>query len=168
VVCWNTASAAFSIQGGKVRATDCVTIRHTTNWRSKAQKAREMLELTNLYYSRVEECFNRLIQTPFHDSDFSQYSKKLYPDVQKPNGKKLDRSKTRDKLRELFHHGRGLDHPDVKGTRWAAWNAVTEFVDHEKTYYEGSRGGVSDSRMNSVIWGQGAQIKKNALDLLVV
>lgn len=86
----------------------------------------------------------------------------------KENGKTLDRSKTREQLRGLFHHGCGLDHPDVKGTRWAAWNAVTDSIDHTKKYYPGTRGDVSDSRMNSVIWGQGSQIKKNALDLLAM
>ena len=53
-------------------------------------------------------------------------------------------------------------------TAWAAYNAITEYVDHNKTYYEGKHGGISDVRMNSVIWGQGSQIKKKALDLLSV
>ena len=59
VVCWNTASAAFEISGGRVHATDCVSIVHRPNWKDRAAEAREALELTNLYYQRVEECFQR-------------------------------------------------------------------------------------------------------------
>ena len=169
VVCWNTASAAFNIHGGKVRAaTDCVSIRHTKHWKSKAEEARSVLELTNAYYARLEECFQKLIKAPLRESDYTKFAAKMYPDEPKEDGKKIDRSKQRDALRELFHHGKGNEHPDVAGTRWAAYNSITEYVDHEKQYYEGKFGGIADVRMNSTIWGQGSQIKKKALDLLSV
>jgi len=168
VVCWNTASAAFDIDGGKVKATDCVTLRHTKHWKDHAKEAREVLRLTNLYYDRLEECFNKLLQTPLRESDFTKFANKIYPDGENEKGKTIDRSKNRDALRALFHHGRGNDHPDVKGTRWAAYGAITEYIDHEKRYYESKYGTVNDTRMNSVIWGQGANVKKAALDLLAV
>jgi len=169
VVCWNTASAAFGIRGGKVQATDCVTIKHTTHWRDKTDEVREILDLTNVYYTRLEECFNKLIATPMNVTEFDGFAKKLYPDEQKKGqDKPIDRSKTREQLKSNWFDGIGLDHPDVKNTRWAAWNAVTEYIDHDRKYYEGKTGGVADIRMNSVIWGQGSQIKKKALDLLAV
>jgi len=168
VVCWNTASAAFQIKGGKVQASDCVTLRHTKHWRDHAKEAREVLNLTQLYYKRLEECFQKLIATPLRESDFSKFASKLYPDSENDKGGKIDRSKQRQALKELFHHGMGNDHPDVKGTRWAAYNAVTEYIDHHKQYYAGKTGGIEDTRMNSVIWGQGADFKKTALDLLAV
>lgn len=168
VVCWNTASAAFQIQDGKVRATDCVSIRHTRHWKDNAKEARQVLDLSNVYYKRLEECFNKLLAAPFRESDFTKFSNKLYPDGENQKGKKIGRSKQRDSLKELWHHGVGNDHPDVKGTRWAAWNAVTEHIDHEKRYYDSKFGTVSDTRMNSVIWGPGSAFKKQALDLLTV
>ena len=169
VVCWNTASAAFNIKGGKVTATDCVSIRHTTHWRDRTDEARKMLDLTNIYYARIDECFNRLIKQPMTNDQFGQFTEKLYPDGKsKTTEKPIDRSKVRESLVKSWHGGIGLDHPDVRNTRWAAWNAVTEYVDHDKKYYEGKTGGISDNRMNSVIWGQGSQVKKQALDLLSV
>jgi len=168
VVCWNTASAAFQIRGGKVEATDSVSIRHTIHWKNHAKEAREILNLTNLYYDRLEECFQKLIKSKFRESDFTRFANKLFPDGVNEKGNTIDRSWLRDPLRGLFHHGRGNDHTDVKGTRWAAYNAVTEFIDHEKVYYESQYGGVADTRMNQVIWGPGSNIKKRALDLLTV
>jgi phage/plasmid-like protein (TIGR03299 family) len=168
VVCWNTASAAFQIQGGRVRATDAVSIMHTKGWKERAAEVRQILDLTNLYYQRLEECFQKLLATPLRESDFTVFAKKLYPDGEKKDGGVLDRGEIRETLRTIWHTGIGLDHPDVKGTRWAAYNAVTEFIDHHKKYNDGKYGEVADIRMNSVIWGQGSQIKKQALELLSV
>ncbi len=171
VVCWNTVSAAFDIRNGKVNATDCVGVYHFRNWKDRAAQAREVLDLTTLYYKRVEECFQRLVQTPFRNSDFSTFTKKLYPDTQKEGSKKVDRSVIREKLTTLFHAGIGQDHPDVKNTRWAAYNAVTEYIDHQGKYLtklDGQDLDVASARMNSIVWGHGAQVKKQALDLLTV
>lgn len=164
VVCWNTASAAFGIRDDKVTATDCVSIWHTRNWRKHAAQAREVLHLTDLYYGRVEECFQRLVATPFRDSDFTTFAKKLLPDGKRDDGTPIDRTKVRDTLKYLFRQGIGQDHPDVRNTRWAAYNAVTEYVDHVR----GNNAGEADGRMRSVMWGNGAQLKKRALDMLSV
>jgi hypothetical protein len=61
-----------------------------------------------------------------------------------------------------------MDHPDVRNTRWAAYNAVTKYVDHYCRYLKGKHGGREDVRMNHVIWGQGAQLKKQVLEMLSV
>ena len=123
-------------------------------------RRREALELTNLYYQRVEECFQRLLQRPFGDNDFTTLAQRLYPDQPKKDGGTLDRSAARAKLTRLFHEGKGMDHPEVKNTRWAAYNAVTEYVDHYWRYQKGKYGGPEDVRMNHVIWGQGRSVEK--------
>lgn len=169
VVCWNTASAAFQIRGGRVKATDCMTIYHTKNWKDCLGQAREILDVTNIYYQQLEKCFQQLQATPFRESDFTKFVAKMYPDEEKPSGTgKIDRSKIREEIRAIYHTGIGLDHPHVKNTRWAAYNAITEYVDHHKKYYEGKYGAEADMRMNAVIWGGGAQTKKEALELLTV
>ena len=61
---------------------------------------------------------------------------------------------------ELFN-GRaiGSDIKGVAGTRWAALNAVTELVDHE-------RGRSDNTRIESAWFGTGAALKNRALELL--
>ena len=61
-----------------------------------------------------------------------------------------------------------IGYAPVKDTRWAAWNAVTEYVDHEREYKKGKTGDVADVRMNSIVWGYASDIKKKALELLAV
>jgi hypothetical protein len=63
----------------------------------------------------------------------------------------------------LFHHGKGHDNPAVAGTVWAAYNGVTEFVDHARGTQSGSDH--SSRRLHSVWFGQGAGTKSRALSL---
>jgi hypothetical protein len=46
----------------------------------------------------------------------------------------------------LFERGRGNDMAGVKGTAWAAYNAVTEYITHE-------RGRSDDNRVNAAWFG---------------
>ena len=61
---------------------------------------------------------------------------------------------------ELFNGGAiGAAMPGVAGTRWAALNAVTQLIDHE-------RGRSDSTRMESAWFGTGAMIKTRAMALL--
>ncbi len=53
--------------------------------------------------------------------------------------------------------GRGALLPGSRGTAWGLLNAVTEYVDHRR------RSRSQDHRLDSAWFGQGAQLKENAL-----
>ncbi len=62
----------------------------------------------------------------------------------------VERRSVADNVLEILERGgRGLDLPGVKGTAWAAYNAATEYVNHE-------RGNDPAQRMNTVWFGIGA------------
>jgi len=168
VVCWNTVSAAFQIYGGRVRATDTMSILHRGGWKNKLQEARKVLELSEIYQAQAQKRFEWLRKQKMKTPEFKAFAEQMWPDEEKDDGKIIDRSKLRDAVRQLYHHGVGNEVNGVKGTRWAALNAVTEYIDHHRTYSKGKYGDVSDNRMNSVVWGSGANIKKKALELLSV
>ncbi len=56
----------------------------------------------------------------------------------------------------LFEHGRGNDMAGVRGTVWAAYNAVTEYLTH-------ANGADADKRYSSLWFG--ANANKNLLAL---
>jgi len=58
-----------------------------------------------------------------------------------------------DRILHLFEHGRGNDLPGVRGTAWAAYNAVTEYNTWE-------RGRSVDNRINNVWLSQSGPISR--------
>ncbi len=61
-----------------------------------------------------------------------------------------------DAIVENFEAGQGSDLPDARGTYWSAYNAVTEYLSHE-------RGRSADSRLNALWFGEGATLNGKAL-----
>lgn len=69
----------------------------------------------------------------------------------------------RERLLNLAETGRGTDLPGVKGTYWGLFNAVTEFVDHDKP----AKGRIAtrsteDIRLESITTGGGDLMKQRA------
>lgn len=56
------------------------------------------------------------------------------------------RARFQDEFIRLFHQGKGNDMAGVKGTAWAAYNAVTDYISHE-------RGNSDDNRLNGQWFG---------------
>ena len=63
-----------------------------------------------------------------------------------------------ERIQPLFEKGRGNDLPGVRGTWWAAYNAVSEYLTHE-------RGRAADTRLDSLWFGQGANLNGRALSV---
>ncbi|RLC38848.1 hypothetical protein DRH27_01310 [Candidatus Falkowbacteria bacterium] len=170
VVCNNTLSAAFSMYGNK-KPQDCVSIRHTKNYKERISEAREVLGLTELYYERLEATCQKLFETPMITTEFKAFAKELLPD----NKKDKETSKLiaapvtvnkRNEMLELFKNGTGIKGTAVANTRWAAYNAVTEYADHKGTVRVADTSDYGNARMKSIVWGSGSTLKKKALALL--
>ena len=67
------------------------------------------------------------------------------------------------KIIPLFEHGRGNDLPGVKGTYWAAFNSIAEFLAYER----GTRNTTQDERLNNLWFGTSAEINRRALNTAV-
>lgn len=156
VVCMNTLGAALS-----GRTDSMLKIRHTRNYGSKVTQAREVLKLTDHYYKVMEYDFNRLLDEQYSAGQMRTLTETLFPSDGKPSTKTKN---NRAKVLELFHTGRGQ--AAVANTRWAAWNAVTEYVDHYATVRRHGEAPEGEARMNSAILGSGSDLKQKALNLL--
>ena len=64
-----------------------------------------------------------------------------------------------DTLIGLYEHGKGNDLPGVKGTAWAGFNSVVEYIDYIR--------GTDENRAKSILYGSGATLKQKAWDLAV-
>jgi hypothetical protein len=63
----------------------------------------------------------------------------------------------------FFHEGQGNREPSVSETLWAAYNGVTELIDHQKPSSRGPD--FSSRRLHSIWFGAGAIVKTRALQV---
>ena len=167
VVCNNTLNTALGYDEHVGGAPASFNIAHTKNYETKILQARAVLKLTEQYYARMEQEFIKLIESPFAHADMVRLSETLFPSDTAPLPG-VTKNK-REKLLDLFHNGRGNNTPEVKDTRWAAFNAVTDFVDHhQQVISKGTELAKSEARMNSSTFGTGARLRQQAFELLKV
>jgi hypothetical protein len=88
-----------------------------------------------------------------------EYLGKVFPAPKDPeNLKALKRiQENRSWSGYFFEHGKGNDRPGVRGSLWAAYNGVTELVDHRSLKRTDER------RLDSVWFGDGYLTKARAL-----
>lgn len=153
VVCQNTLNAAVS------QATNKVTIRHTESLKEKVnvKELRRNLGLAAEYFDLFETMSQRLVATKFSSADLKKFAQSTGVIPTEKEGDKLSTraSNIMDEISALFEAGKGTEIAGVKGTAWAAYNAITEYVDH-------ARGNDADTRANSLLYGSGARIKQAA------
>ena len=107
-----------------------VTIHHFQNFRSKISDARRALGLALDFYSGFEKEAETIVKTKVNGSRLDGYfSRVLKIENGEASAQRLER---RDILKGLFETGLGNQAEGVRGTLWAAYNAVTQFADHSQ------------------------------------
>lgn len=161
VVCQNTLNIAVASAENKTK------LRHTMTLGSRVEDVRRQLGILNNRFTMFEELSKRMAGTPMTYAGFKDYVKGTGV---LPKDANLDKTlgSTRaanimDEVSRLFERGRGNDLPGVKGTVWAGFNAVTEYVD----YFRSTRGDEGENRAKSLLFGSGAILKQSAWDKAV-
>ena len=159
VVCANTLSLAHRRGEGQG-----VYVMHKGDLAAKIQEAQTVLGFAKVFYDDAEEKINRLASHYPTQAMLSAYFKAIYPDPEE--GKDNTRAENvRQELTRLFEQGVGHDMPQISRTSWAAFNAVTEYVDHFRpTRCKEDTNRVS-RRLDSIWFGSGARLKQQAWDL---
>lgn len=156
VVCQNTLSAAFRNEGRMLR------VRHDRRLEEKLQETGALLEMILKAYENLWLGFKAMRAVPLSDAQVTAYLTTVFPDPPQPTPQNAEKVKQhRAFAAHLFREGSGNQHPQVRGTLWAAYNGVTEYVDHRKP--NPKAGDYSESRLNYVWFGGGATIKQRAL-----
>lgn len=157
VVCNNTLQ--MSIQD---KASRLIRIRHTGKVAENLEKIRDVMNLANQQFEATAEQYRFLAGKQISQSDLEKYVKIVFSTPkQLEDPESQGGSKVLPNIVRLFEGGRGNDMEGVKGTLWAAYNAVTEYVQYER----GEDAGV---RLDNTWFGQGATINKKALDTALV
>jgi phage/plasmid-like protein (TIGR03299 family) len=159
VVCQNTLRAAMNEAG----SGSGVSVRHVGDVLGKAEVAKRLLEITVKYYDTFEDQSKALAGRSLTGETVRAYFRDLVPDPKDADPARA--VATRETLVRLFETGRGNTLTTVRGTLWAALNAVAEFVDHERPTRVKDGESAPLKRFESALFGSGASLKERAWSL---
>lgn len=160
VVCANTLNAAVA------SAQQSWSIRHTKGARSSIEQARQSLDLSFRYAEQFEAEAERMIQETLSAGEWDRTLTAMFGESDREDTSRKGRNLVSklDVIRDLYASGPTLD--GVRGTRWGAYNAITEYMDHHSKVRgaEGAEG----KRALRAIDGDLVRVKQHAFDLLRV
>lgn len=161
-VCSNTVAAGLA--SAKAR----FTARHTKgSAKTHVLEARRILGLTFQYTDALSLEIQRMVEQEYNDVQFQRLTASLYP-TPKDAGPDTPRAKNqaehRDTLRALWSSSPTLI--GSRGTRWGAYNAVTEYVDHYHPMRGAKGRDPEESRALQVVSGMADKVKERAFALL--
>jgi phage/plasmid-like protein (TIGR03299 family) len=154
VVCQNTLSAALA-KGPTIQ------VRHDQDMQARLKHAKELLGVVRTQYDDLAAVFRRMAALPLDRQRAAEYFSVVFPDGGSPETKRRS-EQDRKRAFHFYNEGRGNDEARVRGTLWAAYNGVTELVDHRRSRF---RPDASSARLASVWFGAGAAIKQRAFEL---
>lgn len=131
IVCSNTQRAAALDMAGEERVY--FSLRHTKSLHERVDEAVQAINWGHIAFQGFMDAAKRL---PRHEVGNDDILRQFFMDTFGITDKDLKKKGTRiedrlERLQELFVVGEGHDNPHVKNTWWAAYNAVTQYLDHE-------------------------------------
>lgn len=134
--------------------------RHTRNMLERMRKpAEEIAAQLESWAAQVAQ-FRTLAQAPINSTQLDSYVARVFRVTVPGADSDARMPQVIERVQELHETGRGTEIPGVRGTWWGAYNAVTEYLTHE-------RGRTSESRLASNWFGQSAKDSARALTLAV-
>jgi hypothetical protein len=133
-------------------------------------EAQKVLNIARSAASISAERYKALARENMKTADWQEFLNNLIPDrdlseievsgKRKPSNTR--RNNQREDLTRLFEAGLGQNIAGVVGTKWAAYNAITEYVNHHSSVKTTGRA----SRLDNVMFGVGNGMAQRALELL--
>lgn len=124
VVCANTQAAAIK------QARSSFAIRHMASGAKRIGEAREALGLTFQYLAGFQEEAERMINETCTLQEFSKIVDQITGVVSVANSARANTSIATDRENLFYAFDQSPTVQDIKGTRWGAYQAVTEWADH--------------------------------------
>ncbi len=162
-VCWNTVQAAITSSKSKL-----LKVRHTQNAEDALKNIQETMNIADRNFEATIEQMRDLARMGVTTDTLKDYVTRVFrpkPITDDESEEMTDEQEERcdrivGKILPLFEAGKGNTMPGVKGTMWAAYNAVTEFLTWE-------RGRNADNRLTSLWFGDGQAVAQRAFTTAV-
>lgn len=153
VVCQNTLTMAHNSASSKL-----IRVRHGQSVNENLDRVAEIMNLANREFEATLEQYRFLANREINSDDLEKFIKVVMVGEKKIKDNPEAGKRVLNKIIPLFEKGRGNDMREIKGTYWAAYNAVSEYLQYEK--------GQDDAiRMDSLWFGQSGTTLQNALKI---
>ena len=154
VVCANTLAMAHGSDAGKL-----IRIRHSRSVHENLENIREVMNLANAEFEVTAEQYRLLAHKDVNQADLRKYVKKVLK-IEDTDDVSSRMKNIMEQIVGLTEAGVGNDLPSVRGTYWAAYNGVSEYLTHQ-------HGRNESNRLNSLWFGTNANVNRHALDTAV-
>ncbi len=175
VVCQNTLNAALSelfvtTSSGKISSKvkegkegEAISIRHIGDQSKKLEEGARALGLALKYYDEVGQAFGRMGEVRLSKAAISAVLDKVFPvKTEEQREREIGNARIQKSVLELAETGKGTDIVGVRGTAWGLYNAITEYVDHNRTTRGEDETEKRAARLESQWFGSGAKVKQEA------
>jgi len=149
VVCSNTLAMAHSSDASKL-----IRVKHTRDVQENLANIRETMNLANQAFEATAEQYRFLARKSINQADLQRYVK-LVLKVEDDASTRM--SNIVEEIVALAESGKGNTMPSVSNTYWTAFNGVTEWLSYQ-------RGRNQENRLNSLWYGDGANLNRKALE----
>jgi phage/plasmid-like protein (TIGR03299 family) len=150
VVCQNTLAMAHGAD-----ASQLIRVKHTREVHENLADVRQVMDLADQQFEATAQQYRLLARKSVNQADLHRYVRRALKleDGQEPG------ARTRavlEAVTALCESGRGNALPSVRGTWWAAYNGVSEWLAYQ-------RGRSPDNRLNGLWFGDGVGLNRHAL-----
>jgi phage/plasmid-like protein (TIGR03299 family) len=158
VVCNNTLKGAMMSSKSRLfRAT------HSKQMITRLEDLQADIAQADAAFKMAGEAYRKFAKKQLNKSTFDQFMAQTFQwstgGVHSSKRDETIQKATTATIERLMEIGRGADIKGVQGTIWGAYNAVTEYVQHEQ--------GKADTRLNRAWFGSGNNLNQRAFEAAV-
>ncbi len=154
VVCQNTFAHAMSSKLSRM-----LRLRHTGSVIELIGQVREAITVAGMEFVAAADQFKFMASKPCTEESLKEYTGYVFSkwaDTEDEVSEESTGGRVYAKVLENYESGAGSDM--TRGTAWGAFNAVTEYLTHQRGR------GTDQSRFADLQWGAGANLNRRALD----
>lgn len=130
-------------------------VRHTSSAKGRVIEARKALGISFRYIEEFGRAVEPLVEAKWDEAEFDLFLRSLVPDAPK-DAEGVTRDRAQNNVAEIRGEIIGLARRSpnleaIRGTAWAAVNAVAEWNDHYRTFRGSADSSAAESRFRNVL-----------------
>ena len=149
------------------RETNIVAVKHTQGMQERIKTVHEVLRIVRDEFGEMMAASKFLAKKKLSTQQVDNFIKAILPVLN--TGKKVSNKTTsiKTKLLGFYEYGTGNDIPAVKGSAWAMFNGVCEYVDYQRPTRTFVGDTAAHQRAEALLFKGGQEMKQQAFDILM-